>query len=50
MDAILNTLIPAELSFAVVVLLVASSFLTAGITTAVGIGGGLAMLAIMGPM
>ncbi len=47
MEAILNTLIPAELSLATVVLLIASSFLTAGITTAVGIGGGLAMLAIM---
>jgi uncharacterized protein len=47
MESITSILIPAELSLATVVLLIASSFLTAGITTAVGIGGGLAMLAIM---
>ncbi len=47
MEAIISALIPVELSLATAVLLIASSFLTAAITTAVGIGGGLAMLAIM---
>jgi len=47
MEFLYGMLIPTELSLATTVLLIASSFLTAGITTAVGIGGGLAMLAIM---
>ena len=47
MEHLTSVLIPADLSPALYLLLVASSFLTAGITTAVGIGGGLAMLAIM---
>ena len=47
MDFLTSVLIPPDLSLATVLLLIASSFLTAGITTAVGIGGGLAMLAIM---
>ena len=47
MEFLYGVLIPADLSVATSVLLIAASFLTAGITTAVGIGGGLAMLAIM---
>ncbi len=47
MEFLYGVLIPADLSLATSVLLIAASFLTAGITTAVGIGGGLAMLAIM---
>jgi len=47
MEFLYGALIPEGLSPLTTVLLIASSFLTAGITTAVGIGGGLAMLAIM---
>ncbi len=47
MEFFTSVLISAELSPAAFLLLIAASFLTAGITTAVGIGGGLAMLAIM---
>ncbi len=47
MEFLYEVLIPTDLSLVTCVLLIAASFLTAGITTAVGIGGGLAMLAIM---
>ncbi len=47
MEFFYGALIPADLSLTTTVLLIGASFLTAGITTAVGIGGGLAMLAIM---
>ena len=47
MDFLASILIPADLSPAITLLLIVASFVTAGITTAVGIGGGLAMLAIM---
>ena len=47
MEFLYGMLIPTDLSLATTLLLIAASFLTAVITTAVGIGGGLAMLAIM---
>ncbi|MFD2207549.1 sulfite exporter TauE/SafE family protein [Kiloniella antarctica] len=40
-------MIPADLTVEVTLLLIAASFITSGITTAVGLGGGLVMLAIM---
>lgn len=47
MESIASILVPADLSVTTTLLLIVASFFTAGITTAVGIGGGLAMLAIM---
>lgn len=47
METIAYYIIPPDLSLEVSLLLIGASFITSGITTAVGIGGGLAMLAIM---
>lgn len=47
MEFFLTIFVPADLSLWSFILLVVASFVTAGITTAVGIGGGIAMLAIM---
>lgn len=47
MEFLLNAITPADLSLWAVFWLIVASFVTAGMTTAVGIGGGLAMLALM---
>lgn len=47
MEIITSFLVPDDLSPVTALLLIAANFVTAGITAAVGIGGGLAMLAIM---
>ncbi|WP_419904298.1 sulfite exporter TauE/SafE family protein [Kiloniella sp.] len=47
METIINFLVPPALSVEASLLLIMASFFTSGITTAVGIGGGLVMLAIM---
>lgn len=47
MEFLIQILVPADLSIWAAIALVVASFVTAGITTAVGIGGGLAMLALM---
>ncbi len=47
METFASALLPADLPLWASFLLIAVSFVTAGITTAVGIGGGLAMLAVM---
>ena len=47
MDAILTFLFPADLSIGVSVLLVAISFATSMMTAAIGLGGGVALIAVM---